>query len=34
MTVEELKRLIRECGRTPVLRNTVYEEIEEPVVVS
>ncbi|MCC7390877.1 aminofutalosine synthase MqnE [Candidatus Sumerlaeota bacterium] len=30
MTVTELKRLIRECGREPVLRNTVYEEIGGP----
>ncbi len=28
MTVEELCRVIRDCGREPVLRNTVYEELE------
>ena len=27
MTVEELQRIVRDCGRVPVLRNTVYEEI-------
>lgn len=31
MTTTELKRIIRDCGRTPVLRNTVYEELEELV---
>lgn len=30
LTVEDLRRLIRECGREPVLRNTVYEEIAAP----
>lgn len=29
MTVSELKRLIRDCGRTPVLRNTLYKELVE-----
>lgn len=29
MTVEDIKRVVRECGREPVLRNTVYEELEE-----
>ncbi|CAN5444982.1 aminofutalosine synthase MqnE [soil metagenome] len=33
MTVADIKRIVRECGREPVLRNTVYEEIEEPVTV-
>jgi aminodeoxyfutalosine synthase len=33
MTVEDLKRVVRECGREPVLRNTVYEELTEPVGV-
>ncbi|MCC5874813.1 MAG: aminofutalosine synthase MqnE [Candidatus Sumerlaeia bacterium] len=31
MTVETLQRLVRECGREPVLRNTIYEEIGGPV---
>lgn len=27
MTVEEIQRLVRECGRTPVLRDSLYNEI-------
>lgn len=28
MTIEELRRLVRDCGRRPVLRDSVYNEID------
>ena len=31
MTVEQIKHQVAACGRTAVLRNTIYEEIAEPV---
>jgi aminodeoxyfutalosine synthase len=31
MTVEELCRIVRDCGRRPVQRNTVYEEVPSVV---
>jgi aminodeoxyfutalosine synthase len=34
MTVHEIERIVRECGRTPVLRNTVYEELPPPVITA
>ncbi len=30
LTVDDLRHQVRACGRVPVLRNTVYEEITEP----
>lgn len=33
LTVADIQRTVRECGRTPVLRNTVYDEIEEPALL-
>jgi aminodeoxyfutalosine synthase len=32
MTVEDIRRIVRECGRRPVQRNTLYEEIAEPAL--